>query len=98
MAKFPWYYSEKNHSAWATTRKKGKWHFVIFNGVIGWGLPMFLVMACAPVYFGFPYRAEPTGYYWVWQPLLWIATGFFYGFGLWRTSEKWFLKYEPTSP
>jgi hypothetical protein len=97
MPKFSWYYPERRHLTWGETRRQGKWRFVVFNGVIRWGLPMFLVMACAPVYFGLPYRAEPAGYYWVWQSLLWIGAGFAYGLGVWLTSERCFLKHQPVS-
>lgn len=98
MPDFTWYYSEKRHLDWSEIRKKGKWRFVVFDGVIRWGLPMFLIMACAPVYFGLPYRADPAGYYWVWQALLWMVAGLCYGLGVWLTSEKFFLKYQATSP
>ena len=98
MAKYSWYWSEKSHDAWADARKKGKWHFVFFKGVLGWGVPMFLVMACGPVFLGFPYWADPTRFYWVWEPLLWVSAGLFYGMATWHTSEKFFLRYERQSP
>lgn len=31
-------------------RKNGRWHLMVFNGVLRRGLPMFLVMAGALVY------------------------------------------------
>ncbi|MFI3189444.1 hypothetical protein BCS42_12575 [Crenothrix sp. D3] len=94
MPKFSWYWSEKSHNAWADVRKMGRWKFILYNGVVRWGVPMFLVMACSPVFFGFPYRIQPTGYYWVWQPLLWAVIGFLYGLFTWSASEKWFQKYD----
>lgn len=31
------------HEAWKQTRKKGKWPFVFWRGVVFWGLPMFVI-------------------------------------------------------
>lgn len=53
MQKFSWYWSEKSHNAWADVRKMGRWKFILYNGVVRWGVPMFLVMACSPVFFWF---------------------------------------------
>ena len=35
---------EKDFDAWSETRKKGKLNFTLVNGLLAWGLPMFIVM------------------------------------------------------
>lgn len=89
-----WGWSEKNQETWSKARAKGKWNFVLVSGVVAWGVPMFLVMACAPVFLGFPYRVSPSMWYWIWQPLLWAVSGFVYGIAVWHWSEKQYLKHE----
>jgi len=35
---------EKDFNAWSKSRKKGKLKYILINGVMAWGLPMFIVM------------------------------------------------------
>ena len=34
----------RDFDAWSETRKKGKLNFTLVNGLLAWGLPMFIVM------------------------------------------------------
>ena len=36
--------TEKDFKAWSKTRKKGKTNYMLQNGLLSWGLPMFVVM------------------------------------------------------
>ena len=94
MTNFSWTWSEKRHKAWASTRAKGLGRFVIVNGLIAWGAPMFLIMGVAPAVLGFPYRAHVTPHYWVWPPLLWFVASLIYAFGTWSFAERSFRKHE----
>ena len=55
-----WLGKEKQHKAWAAQRLTSKARFLVINGVLAWGLPMFLVMGVGPALFGFPYRVTMT--------------------------------------
>ena len=88
-----WLWKEKQHKAWAAQRLTSKARFLVINGVLAWGLPMFLVMGVGPALFGFPYRVTMTPFYWVWQPLLWAAAGLFYGLAMWHFCERLYQKH-----
>lgn len=36
--------NQSNIANWKKTRQKGKYHYIFFHGVLGWGLPMFVIM------------------------------------------------------
>lgn len=88
MSTFHWYWSAKQHSAWALKRAKGKARFILVDGLLAWGVPMFAVMAVGPAVLGLPFRTTPTPMYWVWQPLLWAGAGLLYGVATWHFSER----------
>lgn len=98
MAAFPWYWTRKEHDRWATTRSRGMYRYVVGQGLLGWGLIMFLVMACAPAFFGVPWHVDPSTYYWVRQTLLWAAAGVAYGLTTWYTYEWMYRKYAEFAP
>ncbi len=76
-------------ASWAITRKMGMWRFVLKRGVLAWGLPMYLVMACLPVLNG---RAEPTASYFSWQACLWGFAGAVFGLLTWLFYERSYRK------
>lgn len=76
-------------SAWSKTRQKGKWCFIFNRGVFGWGVPMYVVMACLPAIRG---KVEASAFYFCWQAGLWGAAGAFFGLIIWHFSERQFMK------
>jgi hypothetical protein len=81
--------TSKRMDAWATTRQKGKWHFVVARGVLGWGLPMFFGMSMIPVLI---HQVQPSFDYVVSRLLIWAAAGALFGFAIWFFSERQFQK------
>ena len=89
-----------DNNAWKQTRKKGKWHFILWKGVVFWGLPMFAIQT-------FIINGPPQPSSWFYSetskyPALWIAfmlvLGCFFGllFGLftWHHNERGFKNAE----
>jgi len=91
---FNWKWNEKQHQKWATVRKKGRWHFILYRGVLIWGGLMFLLMCASPVFFGFPHSAASTPWYRTWNVILWAVAGFAFGFATWTCSEKMYTRAE----
>lgn len=79
----------KRMTTWATTRKNGKWHFVLVRGVLGFGLPVFLGTSCVPV---LRHRVQPTLQYFVPQILIFALSGILFGILIWHFSERQFRK------
>ncbi|MGN8062495.1 hypothetical protein ACTJK4_12620 [Ralstonia sp. 22111] len=82
--------TSRRMDAWATTRQKGKWHFVVVRGLLGWGSPMFFGMSVVPV---FLHRVQPSLGYFVSQLLIWATGGALFGFVIWHFSERQFQKH-----
>jgi hypothetical protein len=78
-----------SNSTWANTRQKGKKHFIIHRGILAWGVPMYVIMACLPAING---KAKPTVFYFFWEACLWGAAGAAFGLLVWHFSEKQFIK------
>lgn len=93
MAKFHWYWTEKQHDLWARKRTKGAPRFVLADGIAAWGGPMFLIMAVGPALFGIPYRVGPTPSYWLFQALLWAGAGLVFGISTWYFCEREYEKH-----
>jgi hypothetical protein len=74
--------------SWAVTRQKGRLHFVLVRGVLGWGSAMFVGMSLMPVLM---HRHEPTWSYLVRQVCVWAIGGACFGFATWSWSE-WLFK------
>ena len=77
------------NTTWAITRKKGMWRFILLRGVLAWGIPMYLAMACLPALNG---RVDPTAFYFFWQACLWSVAGALFGLIIWLTSERSYRK------
>jgi hypothetical protein len=78
----------RQRPSWAVTRQKGRWHFVLVRGVLGWGSAMFVGMGLMPVLM---HRHEPTWSYVVKQAFVWAIAGTCFGFVTWSWSE-WLFK------
>ena len=80
--------SETRPSGWAAVRVKGRSHYVLTRGVIGWGIPMYVVMTVVPSLRADP---SPTAFYFLWQAGLWGSAGALFGAVIWHFSETQFL-------
>ncbi len=92
--RFNWTWTEKQHKRWAAIRAKGRWQFIVYRGIIGWGCTMFLVLSVGPVVFGFPHRAVGTPFYWAWNAALWLVAGIVWAVATWAWSEKYYARVE----
>lgn len=79
---------------WEQTRQKGKWHFVFWNGVVLWGLPMALLQL-------FVFVEPPSPSSWFYSatsryPVSWVLFllalgglfGLIYGLFVWSKHER----------
>lgn len=98
VAKFTWYWSEKQHNAWQQKRAKGATRFVLADGLAAWGGPMFFIMGAGPALLGIPYKANPTPSYWLLQLVLWSVAGLLYGIAAWHFCERVFSKHAEVAP
>lgn len=80
---------DKHFEAWKKLREKGRIRFVLARGVLGWGLPMFLIMI-------FAFNGSKEG---VISPVsiaihavIWTIGGMIFGFTMWYLSEKKYIK------
>jgi len=73
---------------WELTRVKGPLHFVLFRGVLLWGLPMFIFMAFVnkPFSDGFTSNAAIVHY------VVWPIAGILFGAVTWYMSERIYKK------
>ncbi|MBM96844.1 MAG: hypothetical protein CMI09_13490 [Oceanospirillaceae bacterium] len=83
--------TSSSNSAWANTRKKGKFKFILIHGVLAWGAPMFFLMSVFPVFNG--NRAASFSYFGL-QLCIWVIAGAAFGSFIWYSSEKSFKKNE----
>ena len=75
---------------WEATRKKGKVNYVLVNGLLAWGLPMFVIMT----FFVMRKRDEPLRLDLVAvSAALWTLGGLGFGLAIWTISEKKYQKY-----
>lgn len=77
----------KDIQRWEETRRKGKGNYLLMNGVLAWGVPMFAVMTFVvnkpPKTFGLLAVSA----------LLWTAGGFCFGLLTWHSFEAKYQKY-----
>ena len=74
--------------AWGLTRAKGKLKFLLINGVLSYGLPMFIMMAFMnkPFADGFTSKAAIV------HCIVWPIAGLLFGFIMWLVSEYKYKK------
>lgn len=80
----------KDIQRWEETRQRGKWNYVFLNGMLAWGVPMFVVMT-----FFVNKRADRplTAGLIALSAVLWATGGFCFGFVTWTIFEKRYKKY-----
>lgn len=89
MAGFNWGWSEKAQAKWSKIRQRGRGHYVLVSGGLGWGLWMFLAMALFPYLFDFPVQVhgDRLGHL-LMGAIIWPLGGVCFGFFTWHTNEK----------
>ena len=82
--------------SWEKIRLKGKRHFILYRGVLGWGLYMFFVMTLynhlSAVDFEFSALDSISLSIVVINFTICMLGGFFYGWWTWSLSEKSYKK------
>jgi hypothetical protein len=75
--------------AWAQSRQKGKWKFILFNGVLAWGMPMYIIMTFVV---GDGWNSEQFARRALVGAIIWPLAGLAFGAGLWFYNERRFTK------
>ena len=80
---------QKHFEKWSKTREKGRKNFILVNGLLAWGLPMFIVMT-------FIVNKPTDGH---WSPVLilasaviWALGGLGFGYFFWGSTERAYQK------
>ena len=73
---------------WESTRAKGKLHFILFRGVLSWGLPMFIITAFISNPFVDSFISEAAIIHYV----VWPLAGGLFGVSTWTISERKYKK------
>tara|TARA_B100002049_G_scaffold222889_1_gene193052 strand:- start:242 stop:523 length:282 start_codon:yes stop_codon:yes gene_type:complete len=84
---------EKQRARWAQIRIKGKTRFIWVNGVLFWGIPMFVFMSFLFLPFESGDILNLTVI--VTQAVIWVLGGLAFGLLTWTMSERTFLKTPP---
>lgn len=73
----------KEFDRWASIREQGMLRYVLLNGLLSYGVPMFVLMT-----FIIPHPRLSHGQ----SGLLWALTGAGYGLAMWMVQERRFRK------
>jgi len=75
---------------WEETRQKGKLRFIFLQGVVAWGVPMFIVMT-----FVLNRERAKTDPPWMFlaSAVIWACGGACFGLAMWTISERRYQKY-----
>lgn len=79
-----------NLQRWEKTRQKGKTKFMLQNGLLAWGLPMFIVVTFVVSRIQ---RHQLTPALIVADAFIWALAGLIYGWAIWRVTEKKYQKF-----
>jgi hypothetical protein len=80
---------DKDVEKWKVTREKGMLTYVLYNGILAWGVPMFIVMSFIvnkPFANGFSIKNVIT------HGGIWLIAGIFFGVCTWLVIEKMYKK------
>jgi len=80
---------DKDVEKWNVTREKGMLAFVLKNGILSWGVPMFIVMSFIvnkPFADGFSIKNVTI------HGGTWLGAGIFFGVCTWMVIEKMYKK------
>ena len=79
--------TEKQRQLWEKTRTRGKAHFVLTRGVLGWGGFMFIFMTCMHI---FDSQGKIDWPFVIISLLIWPLGGYGFGLWMWRWAESRF--------
>lgn len=79
---------DNQFKAWALTRAKGKVYFFLVNGVLSYGLPMFIFMA----FLTKPFENGLTSPMAIAHYIVWPVAGFIFGVTMWFVAEYRYKK------
>ncbi|RJX37662.1 hypothetical protein D3P09_22070 [Paenibacillus pinisoli] len=81
---------------WEQTRAKGKKNYVIFNGLLGWGIPMALLYTAVWTYIQHQEIAFNQELYQtlIISLVIFSVAGVGFGIWTWNTTEKQYQKYK----
>ncbi|WP_041590361.1 hypothetical protein, partial [Teredinibacter turnerae] len=80
---------EKQFIKWENTRIKGKRNFILVNGIVSWGIPMFVVMT---FFVNKPEEGHMSVVLICINALIWTLGGLAFGFFTWSASERMYKK------
>jgi len=80
----------KDIRKWGITRQKGKMKFILLNGVVAWGIPMFVIMTF--VINRERARTDPVWLLLV-SAVIWAIGGACFGLAIWTISERKYQRY-----
>ena len=80
---------DKQFDKWQKMRAKGKEKFILINGLLSWGVPMFVVMTFVV---NMPENGEMVFGLIAINALIWALGGLAFGYFTWTLSEKNYQK------
>jgi len=79
--------NQENIQKWKVTREKGLARFLVLHGVLGWGLPMFIIMTFAI------YRISLEDLSQIIRSIIiWAIGGLVFGLWMWKLGERRYRK------
>ena len=79
-----------NLKRWEKLRQKGKAKFIVQNGMLAWGLPMFIFMT---FFFARAQHYKMTATLILMQVGIWAVAGAAYGWSIWALNERRYRKF-----
>lgn len=80
---------KKHFEKWSKTREKGRKNFILVNGLLAWGLPMFLVMT---FFVNKPNDAQWSPIFILISAVIWALGGLAFGYFVWGSTERAYKK------
>jgi len=88
--RFSWSMNHVTAAKWESVKSKGKKRFILVDGVLYWGLPMFVLMTF--ILNQKPERSHPEVFI-VISAFIWVFSGALYGWMMWKVVEWQYRKY-----
>lgn len=93
--------NEKQIKRWEAIRQKGKWHFVLLDGIVKWGfstaiLSSLLTYLITPLFNNHTVSFSPTNL--LLSFVIFSIMGILFGLSLWWLAESRYQQYQATPP